>query len=386
MTAEKVLFALLRAAVCQNMPDAQIASLCKPDVLADLYALAHKHDLAHLAGHALEKLSLPESEAQAKLRTAKKQAIYRYIRLDHESQRIYDVLADTEIDFMPLKGAVLRGYYPESWMRTSCDIDVMIPESQLEKAKSVLVEKLGYTYKGKNDHDLSLFSPNGLHLELHYMAVDKGRFEKAQNVLKRMWEDASGTESCTYHRVLSDEMFYFYHIAHMAKHIENGGCGIRPFLDLWILNQKLQFDPEKRRDLLTEGGLLPFAEAVEKMAEIWFTSREMDAMSRQLEQYVLRGGTYGALENRISIDQTKLGGKGRYALRKIFLPYDTLKYQYPVLQKYRILTPVFEVVRWLKLLFKGGIKRSVNNLKMNVAVSTEVQEQTGSLMSYLGLQ
>lgn len=29
---------------------------------------------------------------------------------------------------------------------------------------------------------------------------------------------------------MKEEMFYFYHIAHLAKHFEVGGCGIRQII------------------------------------------------------------------------------------------------------------------------------------------------------------
>ena len=311
--------------------------------------------------------------------------LYRYLQQERDSERIYRKFTEAGIDFIPLKGAVLRQYYPEPWMRIGCDIDVLVPENLLEDAAAVLTERLSYRYHGRDDHDLSFFSPSGNHVELHYMAVDEGRFEKAQNVLKRMWEDASALDPSGCHKVLSDEMFYFYHIVHMAKHIENGGCGIRPFLDLWILNHRMDGNLQKRRKLLQEGDLIPFAEAVEKQTEIWFSQKQPDAMSQCLTQFVLQGGVYGVLENQIVVHQTKLGSKGRYVLRKIFLPYDRLKYHYPILQKYRFLTPVFEVVRWLKLLFKGGIRRSAHELKINANVSGNKAEEVESLMRYLGI-
>ena len=37
-----------------------------------------------------------------------------------------------------------------------------------------------------------------------------------------------------------DELFYFYHIAHMVKHFENGGCGIRPVV-LSLLKENFEF-------------------------------------------------------------------------------------------------------------------------------------------------
>ena len=39
----------------------------------------------------------------------------------------------------------------------------------------------------------------------------------------------------------------------MAKHFENGGCGVRPFIDLWILNHRRPFDRAKRESLLRDG-------------------------------------------------------------------------------------------------------------------------------------
>ena len=54
---------------------------------------------------------------------------------------------------------------------------------------------------------------------------------------------------------MTDEMFYFYHIAHMAKHFEEGGCGIRPFIDLWTLDNIKDVDHDKRDELLSRGNL-----------------------------------------------------------------------------------------------------------------------------------
>ena len=386
MTTESLLFSLLRFVICEEKIDNRIKSCCEPERLEELYTLSKKHDLAHLAGYALEKLELPQMEIFAKFKTAKMRAIYRYLQYDQEAKRLYSVLEEARIPFIPLKGSVIRGYYPQPWMRTSCDIDILVPEQMLEQAATALTEKLGYVGKGKSDHDISMRSPKGIHLDLHYTAVDKERFPQAQNVLGKIWQNADKIKCDGFRRELTDEMFYFYHIAHMAKHIENGGCGIRPFLDLWILNHRIVFDCEKRKQLLREGNLLDFALAAQKLSEIWFSQKETDSLSKKFESYVLRGGTYGIQENRVGVYQSKLGGRFGYARQRIFLPYNSLKYHYPILQKYRFLMPVFEVVRWLKLLFKGGIKRSIHELKVNAAVSDETRDETQIMLQYLGLE
>ena len=95
-----------------------------------------------------------------------------------------------------------------------------------------------------------------MHVELHYTLIEDHVMPKANDVLSEVWENSlPGPDGG---RVMTDEMFYFYHVAHMAKHFGNGGCGIRPVLDLWLLNRKQGFTKDKRDALLSRGGLLDF--------------------------------------------------------------------------------------------------------------------------------
>lgn len=61
---------------------------------------------------------------------------------------------------------------------------------------------------------------------------------------------------------MSKELFLLYHIYHMAKHFIHGGCGIKPFIDLWIIKNKIGFDGGKAQKMLQESGLLAFYERV----------------------------------------------------------------------------------------------------------------------------
>jgi hypothetical protein len=157
---------------------------------------------------------------------------------------------------------------------------------------------------------------------------------------------------------MPEEMFYFYHIAHMAKHFEIGGCGIRPFIDIWILDNIEDKDQSKQDALLKQGGLLRFAEVARHLSKVWLGNAEHTELTKQMEQYILRGGVYGNSENRILVQQQKKGGKTRYVISKIFIPYDVIKFHYPILQKHRWLTPFMQVRRWGKLIFCGHAKRN----------------------------
>ena len=75
--------------------------------------------------------------------------------------------------------------------------------------------------------------------------------------------------------------------------------------------------------------------------------------------------------------------KTRYAISRIWLPYDTLKFHYPSLVGKRVLLPFYEVRRWFKLLFGGGVKRSVNELRLNSSATNEEQTETKEMLSKL---
>lgn len=386
MDESSLLIALLRAEVCGVAADIENAP--SKECLEKLYPLAARHDLAHIAGQALSKLGLlGQDEASNKLKNAAMQAICRYVQLEYELGQACAVLEQAQIPFIPLKGSVLRSFYPEPWMRTSCDIDILVREEDLDRAVAFLKEKLHYHGNGKSDHDVFLRSPGGTALELHYDTVQE-RFagNATRNVLARVWEDAAPVGESPWHMAMSDAMFYFYHMAHMAKHFEVGGCGVRSFLDIWIMNRKMEFNKETRDALLLEGGLLKFAQAAEKLADAWFSGAPMDEKTHWLDRYILRGSIYGGEENRAALGQAKAGGKLRYVfLRRVFMPYKYLKAEHPVLEKHKWLTPVYQVIRWFSVLRRGDVGRRVRELQTNAAVSGKDTASAAELLKYLGL-
>jgi hypothetical protein len=380
-----ILFSILRSVFHgKQMSDAD-KQLVTGDSLKDIIKLASKHDLAHLAALGILNNDLLGEETKIQLQQLTFRAVYRYEKLNYELKQVCEALEKAQIPFLPLKGSVIRKYYPEPWMRTSCDIDVLVSENNLRTAISCLVDNLKYTEHEQNSHDVSLFSPSGNHIELHYDLVEDHIAGNSSEILADIWNVVTAKEGCFYHHEMSDEMFYFYHIAHMAKHFENGGCGIRPFIDLWILDNIQEADNKKRDKLLKQGELLTFANVARKLSRIWLSGEQHDFVTKQMEDYILRGGVYGNSENRIMVQQQKKGGRMKYAFSKIFLPYDVIKFHYPVLEKHRWLTPFMEVRRWFKLIFCGHLKRSTKELKYNSSISTDEAMNTQRFLRDIGL-
>ena len=373
---------LIASEVCGKSIDKSQYTLTDEE-LVKLYKLLKSHDLAHLVGDALIKNNLiGDSEVKAKFQKQMMLAVYRYEKTNHELGRLRKVLNEAKIPFIPLKGSVLRRYYPKPWMRTSCDIDILIHESDLERAVSALTSAAGYKVDSKGSHDVGMYSDSGVHLELHYSLIEDKIVGSAADILRSAWENASPV-SDTSEYAFGDDLFFFYHTAHMAKHFVNGGCGIRPFIDIWVLNHCVSFDREERDALLAKGGLLAFAEQAEALSEAWFGNGEHTDITRRMQDYLLKGGVYGTTANRVSVQQIRKGGKIRYAFSRIWLPYDVLKFHYPSLERKRWLLPVFEVRRWFKLLFGGGVKRSVNELRLNSSATNEEQTETKEILSKL---
>ena len=385
-TVEKIFFALIRFEINGNELCDEMKNLITPEMLLALFKLSKRHDLAHLIAEALDKNGLLPDGTEAKKRFLQERnmAVYRYEQMQYEFEQICETLKKAKIPFIPLKGSVIRAFYPEPWMRTSCDIDILVDKSNLEQAKESLKHDLEYQVENvESSHDVSLYAPSGVHLELHHSLVEEGRAQSSSDILYEIWEKVVESHSCN--KAMTDEMFYFYHVAHMEKHFEIGGCGVRPFLDSYILLQHAQYRTEACCQLLQKGGLLTFAKAVEETAGVWFGDIMETQLSKDIQDYILYAGMYADTENRAAVQQVKKGGRIKYLCSRIFLPYEQLKLQYPNLEKRKILLPFYQVKRWCRLLFGKDSKNVSRELKANVNVQDEKKERIAKLLKDLDL-
>ena len=357
----KQFFLLLRSALFDKPIDEDEKRKITADSMPLLYKIAKRHDLTHLIGEALDKNGLLPEETDIKkiFLHERDMAIYRYQQLRYEYIRICDTLEKAKIRFLPLKGSVLRDYYPSPWMRTSCDIDILVKPEDLQTAFSALKDGLSYRDEGISAKDAHLFSKSGVHLELRYS--NKASNPKWQTILDSIWQNVQNPDD--YKLKLTNEAFYFYHMEHMAGHFLYGGCGVRFFLDVWVLNNKLTFNEEEKKRFLKEADIESFASAVEATSEFWFGEGEYSELVSSIEEYIINAGMYGDMTNRVAIQKTKRGGKLGYLKSRIFLPYDKLKHIYPILQKHPILYPLCQVRRWFRLFrkdTKGRITKEFN--------------------------
>lgn len=382
MTPEKILLSLLRSAACSEPVSDAVKDACTSENLEKVYVLAKMHDLAHMPGQVLASLGLPQSEALQKLKSATFAAVQRYVQLDYELNRICNVFQKAQIPFIPLKGAVIRKFYPEPWMRTSCDIDILIHEEDLERAVDALVQDLSYTTDHKKKyHDMWLFSPTGIHLELHFSILET--MENIDRLLRRVWEFAVPEKGFCYK--LGSDFLAFHLMAHMSYHFTGGGSGIRSALDIFLLRRQNAYDETVLRGYLAQCGIEKFYDAVLDLIAAWFEGDTPTPLTEKMSQFVLAGGTYGTKKQNIMIKQQRKGGKVKYLLNRVFMPYAELKFRYRVLEKWPILYPVMLVRRWIELLFGGRLKKSVQEAQIALHSQKDQAEDLDDFLRQIGL-
>lgn len=349
--------------------------------LAQVFALARRHDVLPMVADALyrQKDQLDTAAAE-QCQSAMFSAVMRYERMQYELEKTCHLLEQAQLPFIPLKGAVLRKHYPQPWMRTSCDIDILVKD--VDRAAAVLAEN-GYTNKGKGSHDIIFVSPGGVSVELHFTLIETD--PKVDTVLQNVWEYAQPAEPGSACHILRDDMFYFYHIAHMAKHFSMAGCGVRFFVDTWLLNG-IEHDRVAREKLLAEGGLLAFEENARRLADAWFGDGNTDALLEQMQGFVFQGGTLGSNNNHVRINKAKSAGKTGFLLYRIFMPYSRMRLKYPVLKKWPVLLPILWVVRWIQLLAESSKrKNALQEMKMHQQMDDQTVRDVKWMLDELGL-
>ena len=254
---QKALIALIRNAVCGTDENVNIQSV---DDARQIWELAAEHSVSNIAATQLVKhpLFADDDEMKAFFSQEMYYAMCDSEHRDFETKRVLEALECAGIDYIPLKGAVVKDCYPESWYRTSSDVDILVHENQLDGAVQAVVGIPGYTAGEKEKHDISLYSENGYHIELHFLLIEY--FPKADYILSQVWDYSWSDGGCMYH--MSNEFYYLYHIIHMAKHFIHGGCGIKPFIDMWLIEKNFAMDYDVFFDMLSSCGMKSFYENV----------------------------------------------------------------------------------------------------------------------------
>lgn len=380
METAELLFEILRSEVNEELIETE---LCRDYDPKALYRLAKAHDVMYCVTDALYKVNLlPIDQSMHDAYVKEKMtAVFRTVRIEETIKRIKEALNEAHVSFIPLKGARSRSMYPDNMMRSSCDIDVLVKGEQLGQAVASLVNCGFITDEKRNYHDVSLYY-GSVHLELHFSICED--MEDIDTLLKLVWEYADPVSEYEYQE--RPEFFAYHHLAHMKYHFVHGGCGIRTFLDLYVMRKIGFYDESKLVDLLESVGLITFYHVILDVISVWFEKKPHNELTKKCEEYILHGGTYGAFENSTAVYSSLRGSKIGNAVHMVFPKYESMCRLYPKLSGKKILLPFYYIRRLLEKTFRKSEKNSRNKLKKILVQDQSHINSVGELLTAMGLK
>lgn len=309
--------------------------------LEHLYKASCKHNLCAIVGYALESAGILNHE----FIQAKAKAIRKVTVMEIDKQLLFERFEQEGIWYLPLKGAIIKDFYPSVGMRQMSDFDILFDSHYQKKVKDIFIE-LGFTCEqyGKGNDDVYYKKPVSnfeMHTELFAPVHQKSIYNYYCDIKQLMLKD----ENNAYGYHLSSNDFYVYITAHEYKHYSNGGTGLRSLLDIYVILQRLgnELDYDYIRTQTDKLGITNFEQQNKRLAINLFGGKELSEADLNMLEYIISSGTYGNINNSINNKVEKFGGgkkgKQRYILSKVFMPMDQIKKYYPFFYRHKILIP-----------------------------------------------
>lgn len=345
----------------------------------DWETIYHYADINDVAGiiafliKALDDEYKPSGELLMYFKKSMAVAISSYEEKSSAYSYISALLEENDIDYITVKGMIVREYYPVRELRTSGDVDFIIKENQLEKAYKAL-QLPQIEIKAYNAGVIVLSACDSM-VEIHNSADVKSEYFK--NVFSRV---KSGEHT------LNDYDHLLYVLCHLLKHMSYRGAGIRMLMDLDVMIKSFaSFDEKYFIKLCDEAGVLKGAQVLLSLSRLWFDTpvssyydlSNDSALLQKLSDVFINGGSFGYEMSFVPAGYVKnsIGKDGRIsfinririALRMAFPKKEYLKKCYKYYEKHSALYPLAVINRLYDSLFKkrknarGAIKQIFNN-------------------------
>lgn len=301
---------------------------------------------------------------------------------------IFRAFNQNGIDYLPVKGCLMKQRYPKHEFRPMGDADILIRPEQYQKIRSIMLQ-LGFKEGVESNHEY-IWNSVSLHVELHKRLVPSYN-KDYYSYFGDGWRLATVQKGTRYAMKPEDEFIYLF--VHLAKHYRDGGIGCRQMVDLWVQRRAFpNLDEAYLRRELRKLRLLEFYDNIHKTLAVWFEDAEPDEVTECITEFIFSAGSWGKEENHILSDALReqkmagsaLGGKFMSGLKLVFPPYSGMAMHFPVLKKAPILLPIMWPVRWFELLFVRRKSALEKGALMRTATAERVRSYQEQL-NYVGL-
>ena len=307
--------------------------------LPALFQVCQAHALTACCAYALESAGIRD----AAFTEAKDKSIRKNIIMDAERKKILNHLEQEQIWYMPLKGALMKEWYPRLGMRQMSDNDILFDMQRRSDVRKIM-EACGFTMKAEREVVDEFVKAPVHNFEMHgelFMEYQTGKMaDYYLGVKERLIKD----DGNGYGWHFSDEDFYLFMTAHEYKHYSLGGTGVRSLLDTYIFLRKfgsgLNWDYLNAE--LEKLGIAEYESESRTLAQKLFSGEALSNAETERLDYYVTSGTYGTRNHSIrnNLKNKSGGSRALYVFRRIFPPMDDIKRNHPFFYRHKWLIPV----------------------------------------------
>lgn len=291
---------------------------------------------------------------------------------------------EEKIEYMPLKGTVLKSMYPKPEMRIMGDADILIKTEQYEKIKPIM-ESLGFSNVTESDHEFIWRKSHSL-IELHKRIIPSYN-KDYYAYFEDGWKVAKIKDGTKYAMTDEDNMIYLF--THFAKHYRDSGIGVKHIVDLWVYrNCHNNMNEEYIEQELKKLQLCDFYTNIVRTLSVWFEGAVSDKVTDFITNVIFNSGVFGTKEAQILSNAVKLSKTHKTAKKVrnkkffnlVFLPYKSMCIVFPFLKKAPYLLPFMWIFRGFRTLifrrkkirtFKQGLVKITDNKMQSYQMSLE---------------
>lgn len=359
-TSEQMLY--LMACALQDV-SAQEEFLADVD-LQQLYITARNHSVAAMVCMALERTAIfagADEAVKKHWREAKNKAIRKNMLLDAERAAIVKQLESAGIWHMPLKGSILKDWYPKPGMREMADNDILFDPSERKRVREIFRSR-GYKIVsfGKGNHD-EYEKPPIYNFEMH-VSLFHETYQELAGQYGNVKEKLLPVDGTVCQFAFTPEDFYVFVLAHAYKHYSSSGTGVRTLADFYVMNRHLGgiMNRDEVEQKLTRLGIAEYEQRSRVLAEKLFSGvrplpeMELNTDEKEMLRFYCDATAYGTIDNQIQNRLQKLQGnaegitlrtKLKYCCARLFPGREFCKYYYPVVYHHLWMLPFFWVWR-----------------------------------------
>ena len=181
--AAKYLIELIRSVLEERKPQPkpeQISMKC-------LFLTAKKHNLACMAYDAAKQIAGKEDkEVMETWQTASRSCEIMNVVQKNEGKKLLVKLTDEQIRVLPMKGWIMKQFYPKPEYRQMGDLDFLIDSENRKPVREIMTD-LGYGFvKNECEDTVDVYQKNPwMHVEIHNRMIPYKNKKRYENIWER---------------------------------------------------------------------------------------------------------------------------------------------------------------------------------------------------------